>query len=244
MVRRAAAEAMLSLGAEPEFSALAALLKSEDRTEAFVARRLLERIPSARWKEEILTTDDKRLFIQGAVALSITEPKLDTSYSILARGSKFMEGFVSDTDFVDMLRAMQLALVQAQVAANDIPGFTRRIASEFPSADSVINLELARLLGYLGTASLEGRLEAYLNDEEIDHAERLAVAMQLRTSAANITNNELLAMLRFMQSSRSAEGVGSSFQGYVDMALESYCQYVNAAHLDEVLDHPKTTPVH
>ena len=239
MVRRAAAEAMLSLGAEPEFSALAALLKSEDRTEAFVARRLLERIPSARWKEEILTTDDKRLFIQGAVALSITEPKLDTSYSILARGSKFMEGFVSDTDFVDMLRAMQLALVQAQVAANDIPGFTRRIASEFPSADSVINLELARLLGYLGTASLEGRLEAYLNDEEIDHAERLAVAMQLRTSAANITNNELLAMLRFMQSSRSAEGVGSSFQGYVDMALESYCQYVNAAHLDEVLDHPK-----
>ena len=239
MVRRAAAEAMLTLGAEPEFSALVTLLKSADRTEAFVARRLLERIPSARWKEEILTTDDKRLFIQGAVALSIAEPKLETSYSILARGSKFMEGFVSDTDFVDMLRAMQLALVQAQVDAGDIPGFARRIASEFPSADSVINLELARLLGCLGTASLEGRLEAYLNDEDIDHSERLAVAMQFRASAANMTNDELLAMLRFMQSSRSVTGVGSSYKGYVDLALEDCCQFVNAAHLDEVLDHPK-----
>ena len=67
--------------------------------------------------------------------------------------------FVSDTDFIDMLRAMQLALVQAQVSPSDIPGFARRVASEFPSADSTINLELARVLGYLKAASLEGRLE-------------------------------------------------------------------------------------
>jgi hypothetical protein len=239
MVRRAAAEAMLSLGAEPEFSTLATLLRSNDPTEASVARRLLERIPSARWKDEVLTTDDKRLFIQGAVALSIAEPKTETSYNILARGSKFMEGFVNDTDFVDMLRAMQLALVQAEIAPADIPGFARRIAGEFPSADSVMTLELARLLGYLGAASLDGRLEAYLQDDDIDHSEKLAVAMQLRGSAANMTDDELLAMLRFMQASRSTEGVGSSYQGYVDLALEDCSQFVKAAHVDEVLDHPK-----
>ena len=239
MVRRAAAEAMLSLGTEPEFSALKTSLTSEDRTEAFVARRLLERIPSASWKEEILSTDDKRLFIQGAIALSIAEPKLETSYNILARGSKFMEGFVSDTDFVDMLRAMQLALVQAQVAPSDIPGFARRIASEFPSADPTINLELARLLGYLKAASLEGRLEAYLGDDDVKRSERLAVAMQLRASAAEMTSDELMAMLRFMQSSKSMKQVGSSYPGYVDLALDDCSQFVNAAHLDEVLDHPK-----
>jgi hypothetical protein len=238
MVRRAAAEAMLSLGVEPEFSTLKSLLASEDRTEAFVARRLLERIPSARWKEEILTTDDKRVFIQGAAALAIAEPKLETSYNILARGSKFMDGFVSDTDFVDMLRVMQLALVQAQVAPSDIPGFARRIASEFPSADSIINLELARLLGYLKAASLEGRLETYLGDDDVKHSERLAVAMQLRASAADMTDDELLAMLRFMQSSKSIKQVGSSYQGYIDLALDDCSEFVNAAHLDEVLDHP------
>ena len=239
MVRRAAAEAMLSLGVEPEFSTLKSLLASEDRTEAFVARRLLERIPSARWKEEILTTDDKRVFIQGAAALAIAEPKLETSYNVLARGSKFMDGFVSDTDFVDMLRVMQLALVQARVAPSDIPGFARRIASEFPSADSIINLELARLLGYLKAASLEGRLETYLGDEDIKHSERLAVAMQLRASAAEMTDDELLAMLRFMQSSKSMKQVGSSYQGYVDLALDDCSEFVNAAHLDEVLEHPR-----
>ena len=204
-----------------------------------MARRLLERIPTARWKDEVLTTDDKRLFIQGAVALSIAEPNIETSYSILARGSKFMEGFISDNDFIDMLRAMQLSLVQAEVVPRDIPGFARRIASEFPSADGVMTLELARLLGYLKTASLNGRLESYLQDEAIDHSERLAVAMQLRASAENMTNDELLAMLRFMQSSRSVEGVGSSYGGYVDLALEDCCRFVKAAHLNEVLDHPK-----
>ncbi len=238
-VRRSAAEAMLSLGAEPELSSVMTMLKSEDRIEASVARRLLERIPTAQWKDEILTTDDKRLFIQGSVALSIAEPTLESSYNILARGSEFMEGFVSDTDFTDMLRVMQLALVQAKVDPADIPGFARRIAAEFPSADAVMNLELARLLGYLEAASLDGRLETYLEDESIDQSDKLAVAMQLRTASANMTSEELLAMLRFMQSARSVEGVGSSYLGYVDLALGECGQSVNADHLDEVLNHPK-----
>ena len=239
MVRRSAAEAMLTLGIEPEFSTLTTMLKSEDRTEASVARRLLERIPTVRWKDEILTTDEKRLFIQGAVALSIAEPTLESSYRILARGSEFMEGFVNDIDFTDMLRAMQLALVQTDVAPADIPGYTQRIAGEFPSANAVMNLELARLLGYLKTASLSGRLEAYLEDDDIAPSDKLAVAMHLRTAAANMTSDELLAMLRFVQSSRSAKGVGASYAGYVELALSDYGQSVNADHVDEVLDHPK-----
>lgn len=238
-VRRSAAEAMLTLGVEPEFSILTTMLKSEDRIEAAVARRLLERIPTAQWKEKILTTDDKRLFIQGAVALSIAEPTLESSYNILARSSEFMEGFVNDTDFTDMLRVMQLALVQANVDPADIPGFARRIASEFPSADAVMNLELARLLGYLEAASLDGRLETYLEDENVDQSDKLAVAMQLRTTAASMTSEELLAMLRFLQSSRSVKSVGSSYQGYVDLALDDCGQSVNADHVDEVLNHPK-----
>ena len=71
------------------------------------------------------------------------------------------------------------------------------------------------------------------------HSERLAVAMQLRNSAAEMTNDELMAMLRFMQSSKSTKQVGSSYQGYVDLALDDCSQFVNAAHLNEVLDHPK-----
>jgi hypothetical protein len=239
MVRCSAAEAMLSLGVEPEFAALKTMLKSEDRTEAFVARRLLERIPTVRWKHEVLTTDEKRLFIQGAVALSTAEPTMETSYNILARGSEFMEGFVNDTDFTDMLRAMQLALVQAKVDPADIPGFARRIASEFPSTDSVMNLELARLLGYLEAADFDGRLVKYFEDEKIERSEKLAVAMQLRTSAKNMTSDELLSLLRFMQGARSVDGVGSSYLGYIDLALNDCGQSVNADHVDEVLSHPK-----
>ena len=100
-------------------------------------------------------------------------------------------------------------------------------------------MELARLLGYLKTASLKGRLETYLSDESIDHSERLAVAMQLRACASNMTDDELLAMLRFLQSSRSVAAAGSSYQGYIDLALKDCGQFVKVAHLNEVLDHPK-----
>jgi hypothetical protein len=238
-VRRSAAEAMLKLDIQPDFEAIATLLKSEDRVEAAVARRLLERLPVNQWQEKVLTTDNKRLFIQGAIALSIAKPTLENSYSILARSSEFMDGFISDVDFIDMLRAMQLALVQANVDPAQVPGFVTRIKDEFPSGNAVMNVELARLLGYLKASDFGGRLESYLSNEEVKSSERMAVAMQLPASAKNLERGELLSLLTLLDAARSAKGVGSGYRGYVEGVLAKCNESVSAEHVDAILDQPK-----
>ena len=149
MVRRMAAEAALRQKVRPSAELLMPMLKSYDRNEALVARRLLERIPSFEWSEKIIANDDPRVFIQGAMALMIADPSLPNSYRVLARVSKIMDGFVNDADFVDMLRVCELAMIRGDVDAAKIPAFSKRIAAEFPSGNSTINQELVRLLAYI-----------------------------------------------------------------------------------------------
>jgi len=42
-------------------------------------------------------------------------PPLGRAYQVLAKPSQWMEGFINDHDFIDLLRAMELALVPGQV---------------------------------------------------------------------------------------------------------------------------------
>ena len=140
-VRRLACESYMRIGVDPPLDLVLRMLPSLDRVEALTARRLIERMPPNQWEEEIFTTGDKRLFIQGAVALMTAHSNLERSYRVLAKSSKFMEGFINDQDFIDMLRAMQLALVQGKVNPSKVPGLVERIGNEFPSGNSTINRE-------------------------------------------------------------------------------------------------------
>ena len=139
------------------------MLASDNRVESLAARRLLERIPSRFWQDKVVGTDDKRLFINGAVALLSQEPTLEQGYEVLAKSSHLMDGFLTDNEFVDLLRVVQLALTQCNVQPVRVEGFTKRIVSEFPTASSPINRELACVLGYLKAGDYSGRLETYLS---------------------------------------------------------------------------------
>ena len=148
-VRRVACEACVRLELQPSFESLVPMLESENRIEALAARRVLERIPSQTWQAKVIDTESKRLFINGAVALLSQDPTLEQGYEILAKSSHLMDGFLTDRDFIDLLRTTQLALTQCGVEPARVSGFTNRIVNEFPSASSPINKELARVLGYL-----------------------------------------------------------------------------------------------
>ena len=115
-VRRSAFESYMRRGVDPPIDTVLRMLASLDRVEAMTARRLIERMPVNQWEDEILNTADKRLFIQGSLAMMTAHPSLERSYRVLAKSSKFMEGFINDQDFIDMLRTMQLALVQGKVS--------------------------------------------------------------------------------------------------------------------------------
>ncbi len=69
-VRRAACEAILRSGELPESTEqIVPLLADEDRTLAFVARRVLERMPVETWRDEILASPDPRIGIVGLLAI-------------------------------------------------------------------------------------------------------------------------------------------------------------------------------
>ncbi len=97
-VRRAACETLRHMRQQPDWQLFSRSLMSESRTEAFAARRLLESIAPSAWRDEILASENARVFIQGATALMIVEPNLQNAYQVLARGSELMQGYLSDRD--------------------------------------------------------------------------------------------------------------------------------------------------
>ncbi|MFT7630843.1 MAG: glucose/arabinose dehydrogenase, partial [Mariniblastus sp.] len=234
-VRRAACESYLRSEMTPEPSALFPLLKSLDRVEAQVARRILERIPSDQWEMEIMATDDKRLFVHGAIALMTADPNLDRGYKVLARASQFMEGFVNDYDFVDMLRAMELALVRGEVEPERVPGLQARISNEFPSGSSAINRELSRMMAFLSAGELKGRLEAYLQDPAIEISDKIHVAMQLQTAGNKLTPDVRLAVIEMLETGQRMEDVGGSYPLYLQKAVENLVKTITKDQIPTVL---------
>ena len=235
VVRRAACESFMRIGKEPELSALLPMLRSTDRIESLSARRLIERIPVDQWEDEVFTTENKRLFIQGSVAMMTAEPTLDRAYQVLAKSSKFMEGFVNDYDFIDLLRTMQLALIRGEVDPTRIPGLAVRIGNEFPSESSAINRELARLLAYLKTGDLQGRIEQYVQDESVSVQDKVHVAMYLQTIGGDLTTSARMAMIDSLEKARQVDDAGGSYQLYLQRAIKELSATITENEVDYVL---------
>ena len=115
-VRRKALEAMVRAQQPAPPDTILPLLTSDDRSEAWAARRLLELSPPEQWRDNVLTSTNHRLFIQGALALLIAQPSAENAFAALERASQLMTDFVSDRDFLDMLRVMQVAILQGHIA--------------------------------------------------------------------------------------------------------------------------------
>ena len=128
LVRRKACEAMLRSRQYPEFESIKRILISEDLNEAWASRRLLEKIPFEQWREAMLETENHRLFIQCGLAAMIAHPGKKNSYEVLARVSSLMGGFVSDRNFIEMLRIIQLSLERGNIDPEQIPAFCADMA--------------------------------------------------------------------------------------------------------------------
>ena len=120
-VQRAACEAILRSGQLPaDAEALLPLLGDEDRTLAFVARRVLERMPVEQWRDTILSSSDPRVSIVGMLALVDADPTEATCMQVLGRVSELMTEFLSDADFIDTLRLCQLALHRGKIVYKNV----------------------------------------------------------------------------------------------------------------------------
>ena len=232
-VRRKACEALSRCDHAPPLDKLMKLIASDDRFEAWAARRVLERMPVESWSEDVLNSTDHRVLVQGCLALMIAHPSRDNGLAVLQQLSKATEKFVSDKNFVDMLRVMQVAIAGGELAPDEIPGLRRQLAEEFPAGEPTMNRELMRLLAFLQESSILDRYLTYLKSNAPE-ADKLHVAMHLRFLESGWTLKQRLSLLDYYEQANRHKG-GASYARYVINATRDFCKGLSEEESRQVL---------
>lgn len=207
-VRRAACEAMLRCETFPKSTEqLMPLLASDDRTLSFVARRVLERMPTSIWREEVLNTADSRIALCGMLALINADPTEPTAMSILQRSSEMMTGFLSDVDFIDTLRLIQVALHRGEIDPAKVTSLRDQIAEEFPASEDRMNQELIRIAAFLKAGSVADRALEYI-ESDAPKEDRVLVGMHLHFLSPQWNAKQRFRVLKFYEELASSDSEG------------------------------------
>ena len=211
--QRLACEALARSGAEAPPDKLLRLLASEDRHVAWAARRLLEQLPVDGWRKLVLRSPDKRVFLQGALALATLEDA-DSARDILARVEKLLAGYLTDTEFVNLLRLTQVTFLRGKVDPEQFDSLREALANEYPSKNHAMNRELTRLLTYLQAPKAAEQFVDQLRSD-IPSVDKMQIAMHARFLKTGWTPARKLELLRFYEDARAQAG-GHSFAGYIE----------------------------
>ncbi len=239
-VRRKACEALCRANQTPPLPMVLELLKSDDRFEAWAARRLLEQMPVDKWRDEVLASDDHRVFIQGSLALMIAHAEHETAVEVLMRVGQLMEGFISDRDFIDMLRLTQVALMRGEIQPDEVAELGSQLGSEFPAGNDLMNRELVRLLAYLQVSDPLDRYMAFL-DSDAPELEKLHLAFHLRFLDRGWRPDQKLQLLTFYEEAQQQEG-GGSYPFYLRYAERDFAKNLTLEESLEVLERGEEWP--
>lgn len=221
-VQQAAATALLRCGHYPPAESLISLLVSLDRQTAWTARRLLERIPSEQWQTQLLGHSDQRVQLQAALALMIAEPTRERGLDVTRMAGEMLNGFVSDRNFVDLLRLLQVTLHRTGLTAQDLEDLTVQLAGEFPVGEPQLNRELFRLLAYLDAEQIVPEAISLLTSDA-PLAERMHIAMHLRFFEHEWTAAERYSVVKFFEETQPLDQ-GSSVPLYVMNVTRDLCK--------------------
>jgi len=239
-VRRKACESLLRAEQTVPIEKLLPRLTSSDRFEAWAARRLLETIPTSEWKNIVLKSSNHRIFIQGSLALLLAEPTKENAVAITSRFQNLTTTFVSDRDFLDMLRLSQIAIVRGKLNAEDVPTFVDYVAEEFPSGDKLMNRELVRLLAALKVDTITDRYIDHLFSDVPD-LEKLHLAMHLRFIKTGWTDDQQIALFEFLETMRREEG-GGSYEHYVMNVTRDFAKQMSPELATKILQRGDELP--
>jgi len=136
----------------------------------------------------MVDSKDIRLYLNSSLALMTAQPTLERAYSVLAQCSLALDGFLSDEDFVDLLRVVQVTLSQGQVESAKIPAFVQRVGEEFPAGSPEINMELVKVLSGLDAGDLDGRLATWLQAPTTSVAEKIQTVTYFNRSTNTLSS--------------------------------------------------------
>jgi putative heme-binding domain-containing protein len=224
-VQRAAAEALARSGGRAPAESLVPLLASPDRHLAWSAARLLQRMPQSHWDNEILEQQKPRAFLVGSMALLGTSPSRATVDEVLNRSSTLLEGYLTDEDFLDLLRVMQLALIKGKVKPEEVKPLREKLLAEYPAQDQRMNRELVRLLVYLQEPAMAERMVEQLSSD-IPSVDKMQILTHARFLNAGWTLPLKLDMLQAYEDAHAIEG-GHSFAGYIENVSRDFFSNFN-----------------
>ena len=222
-VRRAACQAMLRSGQLPStIDPLLKIIGGEDRTLTFVARSLLQRMPVGEIRTGVLSAKDPHTKIVGMLALVNADTTAATCRTVLRHCGLLMDDYLSDADFVDNLRLIEIAISRGGVKPEELPRLRDQIAEEFPAGDSRMNHELIRLAAFLGADTIADRALQYLASDA-PRSDRTLVAMCLHRLAATWTPQQRFQLLKYYENAATGEQDGSSSM-YVMAATRDFAK--------------------
>jgi putative heme-binding domain-containing protein len=232
-VERAACEAIVRGAVVTPPAKLVPLLNSPDRYVSWAAGRALQQIPSDQWADAVLDDPSARGFANGATALLGPPADRPIVEGVLARASQLMKTYLTDEEFIDLLRVVQLALIQGQLTGDDVPQLRAQLAEEYPSRDRLMNRELARLLVYLQEPTFAERLVEQLRSD-MPSVDKMHLVMHARFLRVGWTLPNKLQVLMAYEDARAIEG-GKSFAGYVEHAAREFFATFNEEECQTVL---------
>lgn len=231
-VRLATCESLVRCGQPCEPSQVRPLLLSDLREERFLGRRLLMNIPSNQWRK-LLTDSNSKVVIQSSLALVHRDRDPTTCAQVMDHLMRVSKGFVSDADFLDLLRTMQVALHVCGAKPADFPEVGAFAAQEFPTGNSTINGELIRLATF-AQVDLVPEAVAYLKTDAA-MPDRMLIAMHLPMMPHEWTSSERMATLQFLEASLEDQ-TGGSYALYVMKTSESLSKFLTEREALQILD--------
>jgi putative heme-binding domain-containing protein len=215
-VRRRACEALVRARHAAPTEKLLRLIGEPRRFVAWAARRALEQVPPAQWRQAVLDSSDVRVFVVGSVALEVLGVDRATAGAILKQCANRLRQNPSPDDEVDLLRVAELAIHQGGFKGAQLAELREQLSSRFPSADHRLNRELVRTLVLLEDPTLPPRLVEHLRGAA-PIEERIQVAMLARFLTPGWTPELRSRLLEFYSLARALEG-GNSYRGYLSNA--------------------------
>jgi putative heme-binding domain-containing protein len=238
MVRLAACESLIRINAICDPNQVEALLESDSREERYFGRRLLRNIPADEWKNDLLK-GKSRVAIQASLALVASQPDEKNSLKALETLLRISKGFVSDADFLDLLRSIQVTIDTGKLKPSSVLEVAEFVEREFPSGNSTINGELIRLATYCGSDMVPQCVE-YLN-QDVSLSDRMLIAMHLPLMPHEWTSLERMAVLQFLETCLK-EKTGSSYPLYIMQASEGVAKHLTEREALQIIELGKKYP--
>lgn len=231
-VRIAACEGLIRTEATCDIAQIETLLASDVREDRFFGRRLLMNVPAESWKAKLLK-GKARTVIQASLALIASNPSATDAKEAVAALLRVSQGFVSDADFLDLLRVIQVAMSVGGISPDTVPEMKEFVQREFPTGNATLNGELVRLGTYL-KCDLVAQCVEYLK-MDVSMPDRMLIAIHLPMMPHEWTSPERMAVLQFLETCLK-EKSGSSYPLYVMKSSEAISNHLTEREALQILE--------